>query len=321
MKKRTLHLLLLIFGVGVGIGLVASWSGLMARFSTQPVAAQEQAIAEGVSKEDSASGSPKQVSAKDVSKEDDIPSSTIASATLADQLVQELNSRAAQQAIQELNAGTASGVWLHIHWMETFDQDAPNNGVLPNGMAIPNQRVSDTWYHVDSQGAVIESVSIMRTMDGKIVQVGVASKGTGWNSATGAADPEKYSSQEQFDLDQGFSDAGFLRQDLMWLEKDGNTATIEDLSLPNGHAGVEVTISITNSAPIKTVDYEKPSVKTEFRATFDTVTGYLVSREETVWFVDGSQRKFSQLTQEITVEPPTDEVLGYLAQKDSEVTK
>ncbi len=298
MKKRTLYLLLLVFGVGAGIGLFSSWSGLVAKFRARPVVAQEQALV------------------KPLSNDAGAPSKTSVSTPSADQLVEALNAKAEHGLMEKLTHSTAPATWLHIHSVEVLDQDAPNNGVLPNGMAIPNQQVNDTWYHVNGQGAVVASVSIMRTADGKIVQVGVASKGSGWNSATREID-----SQGQVSLDQGFSDYNFLNQDLKWLEKSGNIATTTDLSLPNGHAGVEIVIGTTNDVPVQTVNYQKPSVRTEIRAVFDSDTGYLVSREETVWFVDGSQRTFSQLTQEITVEPPTDEVLGYLAQKDREVTK
>lgn len=282
----------------MGIGLAGSWSGLAARFGTQLVAAQEQVIA------------------KETPSSNGTPSSTTASILSVDQLVQELNAKAVQQVMQELKAKTLLGAWLHIHWTEVFDQDVPNNGVFPNGMAIPNQQINDTWYHVSDQGAVIESVSIMRTMDGKIVQMGVTSKGTSWNSAT-----QEINSQLQLSIDQGLLDNNFLSNDLKWLEQFGNVATTGDLTLSNGDLGVEVVIGAKNDTPVKTEAYEKPSVGSETRAVFDLSTGYLLSREVIFWFVDGSQRMFSQLTQEITVAPPTDEVLDYLVQKDREAPK
>lgn len=298
MKKRILYLSLLVLGVGIGIGLISSWSGLAARFQAQPVLAQKQAIANGAL------------------EGDNMKSSTTTSTLIADQLVQELNTKAAQQVMQEISAKSTLGTWLHIREEWVFDQDTPNNGVLPNGMAIPNQRIDDIWYQVNDQGSIVKSVTIMRAMDGKIIQVGVASKGTGWNSATHEITP-----QEQFRLEQGLLDFNFLNNDLKWLEKFGNVAEIKDVSLPDNNSGVEIVIGAKNDTPVKTDNYNQPYIRGETRATFDKTTGFLVSRGVIFWFVDGSQREFSQLTQGITIEQPTDEVLGYLAQKDQEVTK
>lgn len=298
MKKRVLYLSLLVFGVGIGIGLISSWSGLAARFQAQPVLAREQAIANGVLKGDS------------------MKSSTTTSTLAADQLVQELNIKAAQQVTQEISAKSTLGVWLHIRQEWVFDQDTPNNGVLPNGMVIPNQQIDDIWYQVNDQGLVVESVTIMRTMDGKIIQVGVASKGTGWNSATHETTP-----QEQFRLEQGLLDSNFLNNDLKWLEKFGNVAEIKDMGLTDNNSGVEIVIGAKNDTPVKTDSYNQPYTRGETRAIFDKATGFLISRGVTFWLMDGSQRKFSQLTQKITIEQPTNEVLGYLAQKDQDVTK
>jgi hypothetical protein len=54
MKKRTLYLLFLVFGVGAGIGLFSSWSGLAAKFLAHPAVAQEQALAKPLSNNDGA---------------------------------------------------------------------------------------------------------------------------------------------------------------------------------------------------------------------------------------------------------------------------
>jgi len=237
-------------------------------------------------------------------KENNIPGHTIVSVSPADQLLQELNARATKDI---------KSVWLHIQEKKTFDTDTQNNGILPNGVAIPNEQINDTWYHVNDQGLVIESVSIMRTADGQIVQVGVSSNGTGWNSATDETGP-----QEQFKI-EGL-DSNFLN-DLKWLEKFGDTAEITNVVLPNSNPGVQIVIATTYDTPVKTVDYSKVSTRAETRAVFDSSTGYLVSKDIVFWFEDGSRRIFSQLKQEITIEPPTDEVLNYLAEKDREVSK
>ncbi len=298
MKKRLLFLILLVIGVGIGIGVFSSWAGLAARFRPALAAAQEEPTSTPI-----------------LARQNVPPTLSAVSVSPADQLVQELSVKAAQQVTKELNAKAALGVWLHIHVEEKFDQDAPNNGVLPNGMAIPNQQINDDWYHVNAQGVVIESVSMMRTTDGKIVQVGVASNGTTWNSATSGADPEKRP-QELLKLNELFLNNGDLKR----LEKFGSTAKITNVSLPNGDQGVQIAIGAT-SAPAKITNFDKAVTSTEIRTVLDNSTGYMVSQDVVSGFEDGSQRISSQLKQNVTIEPPTDEVLYYLAEKDREVNK
>lgn len=230
---------------------------------------------------------------------------TAASGLQADQLVQELNARAV--------TGVRSG-WVHIQVNINLDTDLQNNGILPNGMAIPNQQINDTWYHLNAERLVTEGVTIMRTTDGQIVQVGVSSNGTSWNSGT-----DKITPSEQYFVN-GF-DYGFLNNDLKWLEGFGNTAVITQVVIPSGSEGVQVVIGDEYEKPVVTNDFIKSSTRAETRAIFDSTTGYLVSREVTIWFVDGSQRIFNSLTQKISFESPTDEVLNFLSEKDRRVNK
>lgn len=233
----------------------------------------------------------------------DLPTAT--SGLTTDQLVQELNARAV--------AGLRDG-WVHIQVNINVDTDLQNSGILPNGNAIPNQQIMDIWYHLNAERLVIEGVTIMRTTDGQIVQVGVSSNDTSWNSGT-----DEITTFEQY-IVNGF-DYGFLKNDLQWLEGFGNKAVVTQVVLSGGGEGVQFVIGAKYEKPVVTNDFNKPSNRAETRAVFDSTTGYLVSREVTIWFEDGSQRVFNRLTQKIAFESPTNEVLNFLAEKDRRVNK
>jgi hypothetical protein len=284
MVKRFVLLALLIIGIGIGIGVAGSRSGLASKTGPQSAAAKVESISNTPLHTDAAT-----------------EVSVATSGSEADQLVQIFNA----QSVANLKA-----TWIHVQQNIKYDNDLENLGVMPNGTAIPNAQINDTWYHVDDAGFVIEVVSIMRTSDGQIVQVGVCSNNTSWNSATNETSP-----YERFTLD-GF-DYGFLKKDLQWLEGSGHTATIANAILPNGDKGIEVVIGAKYDEPEKTNDYNKPSIQAETRAVFDSTTGYLVSRVVTVWFFDGSQRVFSSMIQKVTFESPTDEVLNFLSEKNT----
>ncbi|NCP16467.1 hypothetical protein GW866_05420 [bacterium] len=293
MKK---HLLFLSLFIGFAIGLVGGGSGLTNKFHAHPVAAKSELRAISVSNANTTTSVP----VPSVNAPTPLP----------------VSNASVEQVIQNLNAKSISEIkstWLHIQERQVFDTDLPNNGVLPNGMAIPNEQINDTWYHVNDQGLVIETVSIMRTTDGQVVQVGVSSNGTGWNSAT-----DEIGAQEQFNL-VGL-DGGFLG-DLMWLETFGKKPELVNITLPNRHPGVQVTILDKFDTPMKGDAYSKPAVSAETRATFDSVTGYLISKETMFWFEDGSSRVFSRVIQEITIESPTTEALSYLDEKERMVSK
>jgi hypothetical protein len=287
MKRRFLLITLLIVCIGIGIGIASSWSGLEDRLGAQPVATQSVAA-----QAKATPTVPLQMVIAPV-----LP--TAVSGLEADQLVQNLNARAI--------AGLRSG-WVHIQENINHDTDLKNSGVLPNGMAIPNQQINDTWYHLNDERLVTEGVNIMRTSDGQIVQVGVSSNGTSWNTGT-----DEITTSEQY-IVNGF-DHSFLKNDLQWLEGFGNTAAITQVVLPSGGEGVQVVIGDEYEKPVVSNDFNEPSIRAETRAVFDSATGYLVSREVIVWFVDGSQRVFSRLTQKITFEAPTNEVLNFLSKK------
>lgn len=283
MIKRILLVALLILGIGIGIGIASSRSGLASRTGAQPVAAKEDSISNTSLHADVAGDGP-----------------VVSSGSEADQLVLEFNAK---------STANLRALWIHVQQNIKYDNDLGNNGTLPNGMPIPSAQINDTWYHLDDKGFVTEVVSIMHSEDGEIVQVGVGSNNTGWNSATNEKSPF-----EQYTID-GF-DYGFLKKDLQWLESYGNIPKITNVNLSNGDQGMEIVICAKYDEPVNTNEYDKPSIQAETRAVFDSTTGYLVSRIVTIWFLDGSQRVFSDMIQKVTLESPTDEVLNFLSEKD-----
>ncbi|MBN2502558.1 MAG: hypothetical protein JXB38_17390 [Anaerolineales bacterium] len=204
--------------------------------------------------------------------------------------------------------------WIHIRIEKVLDRDSENNGVLPNGIAIPHHQVNDTWYRVDESQRVIEMVSIMRSGEGQIVQVGVYSDGTGWNSATGAIEPSEPYVLSAFD-------SQFL-WDLGQFEASGSQPQITEEILPDGGAGLLFVIRDEfEDSPVELISYELPVIGTEIRALFGQDDGYLHRKEVIFRLLDGSERVSISLEKQMTFEEPTEEAFAYLAKKEEAVKK
>jgi hypothetical protein len=288
MKKPVIVLIILIICVGIGFAIVRAWSGLTKSMAVQLVATRATTV------------------------QLDLTPTIQVQMLVATVPPTAISGLGADQMVQNLNAQAVTGVrpgWVRIQENIDFDTDSKNRGVLPNGMTIPNRQINDTWYHLNDERLAIEGVDIMRTTDGQIVQVGVSSNSTSWNSAT-----NEVTTSEPI-IVNGF-DYGFLKKDLQWLEGFGDTAVVTQVVLPGGADGIQIVIGDKYDQPVRTNDYIEPSTRAETRAVFDSATGYLVSREVTVWFEDGSWRVLSSLTQKITFEAPTGEVLNFLSEKN-----
>lgn len=282
MKKYLLFLAVCFLGFVIGI--VASHSRSVMDFYARPVVAQSKALG------------------------------SISSAMTNKQEPRITTSGDVERVIEQLNKKATEAIrstWVHIREVKKFDTDLPNNGVLPNGMAVPNEQINDIWHYIDEQGMITKTISIMRDKDGNIVQVGVGSNGTSWNSATGEVDGQDYFQLEGLD-------GGFLRE-LMWLKSFGSNPVMKSVELPNGHPGVQVEIVEKFDEPLDGDDYKVPIVGAETVATFDSITGYLISWEKIFYLQDGSKRVFSRLIQEVQIEPPTEEVLTYFDEKERRV--
>jgi hypothetical protein len=315
MKKRFFFSVILLIIIGIGVGIASSFLGIADIFRAHRVVSQEsnnlevQTISDNLipSTEPQPLNSQidtftqKRIDSTDAGVPNPVPTAIVSS---ADEIVKGLNAK----AVQNLKPG-----WIHVRQQITFDTDTKNNGVLPNGTAIPLSQINDIWYQIDDQGLVIEVVSIMLNSDGQVVQVGVISDGTSWNSAT-----NEIAIADQYKLDG--LDNSFLR-DLQWLEKFGNLASISQIILPNNQIGLQITIGDKFDQPTKTIDYDKPAIGAETTAVFDQTTGNLISEKIVYIFDDESVRVYKSYTQDIKFEPPAVDVLNYLSEKANEVNK
>jgi hypothetical protein len=298
-KIRIMKKYIWLFAVcllGFVVGMAASYNQVIVDFFVRPVAAQNELIIS--------------VPSEAIDKQDLNPTVPVGIEQVGEEQVVDI-----ERVIENENSKAVDSIrstWVHIRHLVTFDTDEPNNGVLPNGMAIPHEQINDYWYYVDEKGTITKVVSIMRDVDGNIAQVGVGSHGTSWNSGT-----DEVEAQEYFQL-EGL-DGGFLKE-LRWLKSFGSNPVMQEIKLPNGSNGLKITITDKLDKPVDTISYKVAFIGAETVAIFDSSTGYLWSYESVFHLEDGSKRVFKQYTQEISfLESPSEEVLMYLDKKESRV--
>lgn len=248
-----------------------------------------------------------------ISTKSDVSEKTIGNVSEAIQDITDQSlSSSAIDVVQELNAKAVANLspgWIHVRAEIHYDTDEGNNGVLPNGTAIPLNQLNDEWYHLSKDLLVYEMISIMKTMDGEIVQVGVGKNGVVWNSAT------KETVAGEFEKINGF-DMNFLN-DLKNMQDFGIQPQLSRVSLPDGRAGIQIVTSEKYESPIKSVDYEMLLTKAETRNLFDEENGYLLEKTVVFTFEDGSERTFLKLSQEISEEDPPKDILIFLTDSSS----
>ncbi len=211
-----------------------------------------------------------------------------------------------EEILQSLNGIAAKRLspgWVHIHTEIVSDNDAGNHGVLPNGAAIPLHQVNDFWVLVNEDKLVTESVSIMRSADGEIVQVGTYLNGISNNSVID--DPV---SQEPSSIS---FDRNFL-SDLRRFQEHGEIVTFREFVDEDGKTKIEFSSSSIFEVPIKMVDYDQSLISMETHVVFDKENGVLLSKETIAHLEDGTERIVQKLTQEITFDPPDAEALAFL---------
>ncbi len=297
MVKRLIFLLILMLGIGIGIGLISTTSSKNNPEKSQSVVANNGFTNKAdIIKNQEISLIPNTSEKTVDSLSDDLQEIVINKTSAAPiDVIRNLNTK----SIADLSPG-----WIHLREEAHYDTDEGNNGVLPNGAVIPLHQINDTWYHLNEELLVFESISIMQTMDGEIVQVGVVKNGVGWNSATGeteVSEPEKLN---------GF-DFNFLN-DLVRMQDFGIEPQVNRVTLSDGREGIQIVIVEKFEAPIKSVDYEKLNTKAETRALFDEETGYLLQKTVVIGFDDGSERVFLEMSQTVIEETPPDDILQLL---------
>jgi len=213
-------------------------------------------------------------------------------------------SPSAEQDFQELKNKAQARIgegWLYMRSFEKFDVDPPQEeGVIPLV-----DTTGDLWYYVNASGYVERFVTIFRTMDGKIQQVGVYSDGTAWNTMVDEIvemAPFRFEPSD-YGLPYGFRSPDFKSQKTV---------------LENGLEVVRFTFTKQAEKPYKSLDYQAsaPIVSHESSYVFDAVSGFFISKTDIVTMEDGTQRVFTYLEEEIKfdVKPPSD-VLAYFELK------
>ncbi|MBI5826053.1 MAG: hypothetical protein HZB18_18675 [Chloroflexi bacterium] len=215
--------------------------------------------------------------------------------------IEETPSSPAVQVFQELNKKGQAKIgegWLYMRQSDKVDVDPPKEeGVVPL-----IDTTMDGWYYINAKGFAERFVTITRTMDGQIQQVGIYSDGTTWNTMVDETEIMEPFFFENFNygLPYGFKSPDF---------KSNNIA------LEDGSEAVLFTYTLKEEDPYYAFDYSS-SARVEFMSyeyIFDSDTGFFVSLKQTVHFEDDSQRVLSYILLEeikFIAEPPAD-VLKY----------
>lgn len=212
-------------------------------------------------------------------------------------------------AFQELNNKVLASIgegWLYVRENQKHDVDP-----LPSvdGLIPLTDTITDMWYYINSSGMVERSVTIQRTMDGQISQVGIYSNGTAWNTMV-----DEIISAEPF-LFEG------IHYGLPYYLKNPDMK-INNI-LKDGSELTEFTITIAEKEPVDMLDYDKALVSMEHYYVFDKFTGFLVSKKTIANLEDGTQRELDNIQIEIKlgVEPPSDVLKYFDVKKDREGQK
>lgn len=205
-----------------------------------------------------------------------------------------------EEIYKELKEKALSSVgegWVYIREYQKYDVDPipPVEGLIPL-----TDTITDMWYYINSSGMVERFVTIQRTMDGQIAQVGIYSNGTAWNTMVDEIIPMEPYLFEPFDY-------GLFYQ----LKKPELKS--EKINKKDGERVVEFKIKNVEKEPVKLLDYSKKLLSMEYQYVFDDATGFIVSVKNIASMEDGTQRDFSNTQIEeirFNAEPPAD-VLEY----------
>jgi len=209
-------------------------------------------------------------------------------------------------ALMDENALKAfKGGWLHIHETIDFDIDVANNGVLPNGKAIPLHQINDIWYQINEDGKIVTTLTIMHTQDGDVVQVGRCKDGVSWNSATQTQEP---CFPDTLHLDGGF------QHEMKWQISKGAVVQQEGvITRPAAKSDAyQVVLTQHWSTPFYGDAYKKGITKAVEQALFDIQGGHLIEWQTTFHFEDGSERVYRRITWQVTAESPSSEAQEFL---------
>lgn len=189
--------------------------------------------------------------------------------------------------------------WIHVQETTVYDIDQENNGVLPDGKVIPLSYINDSWYHINNDGLVDQSVSMMKSDTEETLQTTVFTNNVSWSSSANedtAQGPYYLGS-----LDYHF--AADVQDVLSRLSVQPEFVNAKD-SINSGIS--TFTVNEKLAPPLLTVDYKMPVSLVSTTASFDNTTGFLVELKRVMQFKDGSERAYFHITLKIDtgLEPP-----------------
>jgi hypothetical protein len=215
---------------------------------------------------------------------------------------------APELAFQELNSKALASIgegWFYYKDYQKHDVDPPTiEGVIPLV-----DTTTDYWYYINSSGMVERFVTIQRTMDGQIAQVGIYSDGTAWNTTV-----DEIVRTETFLFELHYGLPYHLKSPDMKINN----------IIKNGSGLVEFTNRFTEEKPIDLLDYSKALLSMEYYYYFDAVTGFIVSAKTIAHLEDGTQREFLYVQIEeikLNAEPPADVLQYFEIKKNREEQK
>jgi hypothetical protein len=212
----------------------------------------------------------------------------------------------AYKLLDQQKLALKQGGWLYLKMHRMHDIDADNFGTFPNGQKIPTESIQEGWYYVNQNGVIERSVFIETAMNGDIVQVGVYSDGTSWNTAVDEVTSRAPSSFSGIDFG--------LQSDL-----SNKTLTMTPF-VENNKQLLKYSVTVNEEKHPTTGEYNQPLTEMKTDYIFDQSTGFLIRYQQTALLEDGRQRIFdlADVDMQIGIEPPP-YVMSYFDKKQERV--
>ena len=201
--------------------------------------------------------------------------------------------------------------WLHSIQEYSSDTDRGSNGMLENGAVLSANHFWECWLHLDKTFQILQSICAQTNLDGSIIQVGVRSGSTSWNSAIDEISTVDDPSPAYItDID------ALLRR----MAKIGVELETETVSDQEGKSLIQFSYGWAEESPVPLEAYNLPVTRWDYIHQFDPETGILVNYQEWVSFEDGSQRIIQQTVTQVfeIVEMAPEEILNYLSELEKQ---
>ena len=201
--------------------------------------------------------------------------------------------------------------WLHYIQEINSDTDRSNRGNLEDDTVIPHDSQVNVWIYLDDDLFIQKSVVIQTNSDGDIIQIGVRSGQTSWNSST-----DTITHEENWAFEYITQIEALIRK----VAKNNFDLNIQEITSELGKKQIQISYNLPENTPLPLGDYDVPVTDWHYVYTFDPETGHLLMYQEWVTLEDGSQRlagHYKYLDFTYTDTPP-EEILEYLSALEPE---